>query len=355
MTLRRAPLPRRILRARHVRALRRALGLLLWATVAPSLALGQADDAWLRVPNALAPRGPFSARIADVWWFLLVIATAVFVIVCVLFAIAMIRRGEEITDGGETHDERAYPWLVTGSVLTAITLLVTSVVTFTTMRALADPATPATHTFEIVGHQWWWEIRYDGETIGANELHVPVGEAVQLELRSDDVIHSLWVPELAAKRDLVPGHPTSMWLQADEAGTHRAVCAEFCGVQHAKMGMLVVAEPAERFEAWLERVRSDAAPPEGESAEAGAAVFRETGCAGCHTIRGAGAGGRRGPDLTHLAGRRTLAAAHLPNTRGHLGGWIVDPQSTKPGNLMPPQDVAGEDLQALLDYLGGLE
>ena len=333
----------------------RRLSVALVGIAAGGLARAQAVGDWLSVPDALAPRGPFAARIADVWWYLFIVASAVFLIVVVLFTIAVLRRGQEVTDGRETGDASTHPWLIAGSVVTALILMATSVITFVTMGALASPDTPARHTFQVVGHQWWWEIRYDGETIGANELHVPVGEPVQLELRSADVIHSLWIPQLAAKKDLNPGAPTSMWIQADEAGTYRGVCAEFCGLQHAKMGLLVVAQPPARFEAWLERERSEAARPMTDAASAGLAVFQDQGCAGCHTIRGTGAQGRLGPDLTHLASRRTLAAAHLPNTIGHLAGWIVDSQDVKPGNFMPPQDLASDDLQALLAYLRTLE
>lgn len=314
-----------------------------------------ANDDWLNVPNALAPRGPYAARIEGVWWYLFITATIVFVIVSALLLIGMFRRGRAATDGaGRDEDARSYPWIITGVVITTLILIATSVITFLTMRALAGPGADAPHTIEVVGKQWWWEIRYDGETIGANEIHVPVGEPVQLRLLSDNVVHSLWIPELTTKRDLVPGHPNTLWLQADEPGVHRGVCAEFCGVQHAKMGLIVVAEPPARFEAWLERARADAAQPESEEARLGQAVFLDAGCAGCHAVRGSGARGQLGPDLTHLASRRTLAAAHLPNTRGHLAGWIVDPQSIKPGAKMPPQDLESEDLQALLAYLDTL-
>jgi cytochrome c oxidase subunit II len=314
-----------------------------------------APGGWFPVANALDPRGPYAGRIADLWWVLLLVASIVFVLVAALFTIGFLRRGRDVTDGSETHDARAHTWIVLGTVLTGFVLLLTVVLTFDTMAALAAPTETPTHTFEIVGHRWWWEVRYDGETIGANEIHLPVGAPVEIRLSSDNVIHSLWVPQLIAKRDLIPGHPTSVWIEADEAGTYRGVCAEFCGVQHAKMGLMVVAESHDRFEAWLERSRSEAVEPTDEQAAAGRAVFMEVGCATCHAVRGTEAAGVLGPDLTHLASRLTLAAGHLPNTRGHLGGWIVDPQGVKPGNLMPPQDVSGPELQELLAYLMELE
>jgi cytochrome c oxidase subunit II len=340
-------------RKRWSRSLRRIPLLLLVSS--GGRASARAPDDWFPVANALDPHGPYAGRIADLWWVLLAVASIVFVIVAALFAIGFLRPGRDATEGGDTGERRSHPWIVFGTVLTALVLLLTTFLTFDTMAALATPEERPAHTLEIVGHQWWWEVRYEGETIGANEIHLPVGQPVELRLSSDDVIHSLWVPQLVAKRDLVPGHPTAVWIEADEAGAYRGVCAEFCGVQHAKMGLIVVAEDPAAFEAWLARSREDAVEPEGEGAVAGRAVFDEVGCSTCHTIRGTDAAGVLGPDLTHLASRRTLAAGHLPNTRGHLGGWIVDAQGIKPGSLMPPQDVSGGALQDLLDYLTGLE
>lgn len=337
---------------------RRRSSWLLWPlllALTNGHAAAGAPAGWFPVANALDPRGPYAARIADLWWVLLVVASIVFVLVAALFTIGFLRRGRAVTDGGETRDARAHTWIILGTVLTAFVLLLTTVLTFDTMAALAAPAETPTYTFEIVGHQWWWEVRFEGETIGANEIHLPVGEPVEVRLTSDDVIHSLWVPQLIAKRDLIPGHPNSIWIEADEAGVYRGVCAEFCGTQHAKMGLMVVAESRDRFEAWLARSRSEAEEPTDDQARAGQAVFMEVGCATCHAIRGTEASGVLGPDLTHLASRLTIAAGHLPNTRGHLGGWIVDPQQVKPGNLMPPQDVAGPELQDLLAYLMELE
>src|SRR5581483_5301132 len=161
-----------------------------------------------------------------------------------------------------------------------------------------------------------------------------------IRLSSSDVIHSLWVPSLAGKKDLIPGHRTSLWLQADTPGVYRGQCAEFCGVQHAKMALLVIAEPPERYRTWLAR--------------RGLAVFLGSSCVLCHAIAGTPAASRMGPDLTHLASRRTLAAGSLPNRRGALAGWIADPQRIKPGSRMPPNPLGPGDLRALLAYLEGL-
>ena len=189
----------------------------------------------------------------------------------------------------------------------------------------------------------------------ANEIHVPVGRPVVIELRATDVIHSFWVPNLGVKRDMIPGEETSIWFQADTAGVYRGQCAEFCGYQHAKMAFEVVAEPPERFAAWLIRQRDTASTPADSVAARGQEVFLATSCVMCHAIGGTPAGSRIGPNLTHLASRRTIGAGSLPNTRGNLGGWIVDPQRIKPGARMPPNSLEPDDLQALLVYLERLE
>jgi cytochrome c oxidase subunit 2 len=221
---------------------------------------------------------------------------------------------------------------------------------------------PSKHplTIEVAGHQWWWEATYadtspHGRFTTANELHIPVGEPVLFLLEARDVIHSIWVPNLAGKKDLVPGYTQSFWFQADTAGIYRGQCAEFCGTQHAQMAMFIVAEPRAKFDAWVVSQREPAKPPANESARRGKDVFVTSSCAMCHSIEGTEAGSKVGPDLTHLASRSTIAAGSLPNTRGALAGWIADAQSIKPGVKMPPNTLAPQDLDALLTYLQGLK
>lgn len=312
---------------------------------------------WPGTPNMLTPDGPAAAQITELWWFLFYVAAAVFVAVTLLFVIAFVRGGREVViEDGKADEERSVrPLLIVGTGLTAAILIVTAVYTFVTMNAIAIPAEASAHTFDVVGKRWWWEVRYQGETIGANELHIPVGEPVLIRLHSDNVIHSFWVPDLHGKRDLIPGQVNSIWLEASEPGVYRGICAEFCGVQHANMAFMVVAEPPERFAAWLGKERSPAREPISAEARTGQAVFMNAGCAGCHAVRGTAAQGQLGPDLTHLASRGTLGSATVPNTRGHLGGWVVNAQALKPGNLMPPQELGSAELQRLLDYLAGLD
>jgi len=185
----------------------------------------------------------------------------------------------------------------------------------------------------------------------ANELYLPVGQRVKLVMTSTDVIHSFWVPNLAGKKDIVPGYRTETWIQADRPGVYRGQCAEFCGHQHAKMGITVIAVPRAEFDQWIAQQLQPAAPPTDSIALAGQQVFVNGPCAMCHNITGTTASGIVGPDLTHLASRRMIGAGTLLNRRGQLAGWIVDPQGIKPGVRMPSNQIDPNDLRALLAYL----
>jgi cytochrome c oxidase subunit 2 len=210
---------------------------------------------------------------------------------------------------------------------------------------------------QLRGLQWWWQATYtaDGEApafVTANELHLPLGRPVRLELSAEDVIHSFWVPSLAGKQDMIPGRDNVLHLTATASGVYRAQCAEFCGLQHAHMALLVVVEPPEEFASWR---AAQAAPAMGEALEAeGRRVFEQRPCGACHTVRGTTAAGRTGPDLTHIASRGTLAAGLLPMTPGALAAWIADPQTLKPGNNMPLVPLSADELQALTAWLASL-
>jgi cytochrome c oxidase subunit II len=229
-----------------------------------------------------------------------------------------------------------------------------------TARAVAEPRTdePVLH-IKVTGHQWWWEVEYEDtmparRLLTANELYIPVGRYVRITTRSADVIHALWVPKLAGKRDMIPGDTSHVWLKADREGVFHGRCAEFCGHQHAHMALTVVALPEPEFDTWYEQQLQPAAPPADSLRQAGLELFVTRSCVLCHTVRGTAAGARVAPDLTHVASRMHIAAGTLPNTRGNLGGWITDPQSIKPGSRMPPTALTGTELQALLAFLEGL-
>jgi cytochrome c oxidase subunit II len=302
-------------------------------------------------PSILNPGGPGAGEIAWLSWFLIGLGTVVYLVVMAVMAYALMRRNRPPNDQGQ---QRSGARLIFygGLLIPAIILLVVLGFTLNTLRALSTPAIPDELSVRVVGHQWWWEVAYPAQGfVTANEIHIPVGQPVRVTLASQDVIHSFWVPELHGKLDMIPGQINSYWLQADEPGVYLGICAEFCGIQHAKMLFVVVAEPAEAYAAWLAQQQQPAALPTEPQAQAGLEVFLGSTCVQCHAIRGTDASGNLGPDLTHLASRRTLGAGILPNNRGNLGGWIIDPQHIKPGNLMPASALTGEELQALLAYL----
>jgi cytochrome c oxidase subunit 2 len=222
-------------------------------------------------------------------------------------------------------------------------------------RTDAPKAGSTALTVTAVGHQWFWEIRYPGTgAVTANEVHIPARTSVNLVARTADVIHSFWVPELNRKVDMIPGRTNRIELYAEEPGTYRGQCAEFCGLQHANMAFEVVAEPLPEFEAWLRHEEQPAAKPTGAEARRGQRDFMASACASCHTIRGTEANGTVGPDLTHLATRSTLAANTIPNRHGYLDQWVRDPQSIKPGDKMPGLDLPDPTFRAIVGYLAGL-
>lgn len=314
-------------------------------------------------PSIFAPAGPVAAREAMLGWVSTALGVAIFIIVFVVLGIGLWRRrggaeahadGSDATVIGKPQRARELRAIVIyGFVLPAIVLVGLYGWSISTDIALA--AMPQGQQIEIVGHQWWWEVRYPEEgVITANEVHLAQGVPVRVRVSSEDVIHSFWVPRLLGKIDLIPGDTNDVWMRADEVGQFLGMCAEYCGVQHARMRFMVVSQPADEYAAWLADERAPSRAAATPSEIAGAQDFLQVGCAGCHTVRGTAAAGVAGPDLTHLASRLTIAAGTLPNTRGNLGGWIANPQHIKPGNHMPELPITGPQLQSLLDYLGAL-
>jgi cytochrome c oxidase subunit 2 len=267
------------------------------------------------------------------------------------------RRGEREGDAPPAALERRLTRAVIGAVaVTTLVLMAMLVASDLTGRSIVTLATADALDVELIGHQWWWEVRAplsvpSRNVVTANEIHVPVGRPVLLKSTSYDVIHSFWVPNLHGKRDLIPGRLTSTWFRADRPGVFRGQCAEFCGYQHAHMALEVVADPPDRFEAWMEEQRQPAAEPSTDSGRRGREVFLTRSCVLCHTVRGTGAFGHKGPDLTHLASRRKIAAGTLDLSHSNLEDWIRNPQAIKPGNRMPAHPLATEELDALVEYL----
>jgi cytochrome c oxidase subunit II len=322
------------------------------------------------IPDAphsmMAPLGPQAQHVLELWNVFVVVCGGVFAAVLAALVIVLMRRPR--ADVGTPPDlstlNRAEPRLrrsvasaVTASVLLLIALMVAS---FFTDRALARLSLNDAVHIEVTAHQWWWSAAYlDGEPNQhletANEIHVPVGKPVIIRLKSADVIHSLWVPNLAGKKDLIPGRTAMINFRADKPGIYRGQCAEFCGLQHALMGLLVVAEPPAQFEQWKQASLAPAPEPADAGAQRGKALFQSVSCAMCHAIGGTLAQGKQAPDLTHLASRQTLAAGTLNNTPENLASWIADPQHHKPGTNMPATPLSKEDLAAIVGYLGTLK
>lgn len=286
---------------------------------------------------------------ADLWWLMLGLGAVVFVVVGALLFIGLGRRASDTSPRFER-------WIAFGVGVTVVILLGVLAATLAAMRSVAVEAPPDALEVEVVGHQWWWEVRYpESGVITANVIHIPVGEDVVFRLSSSDVIHSFWVPALGGKMDLLPDRVNTLVLKADRTGEFSGNCAEFCGVQHYQMGITVIAEDAGSFQAWIAAQRADAAPPTGELASRGLNLFLGSECAECHTIRGTEAHGDVGPDLTHLATRAEIGAGTLTNTPLNLTTWITDPHTIKDGVDMPAAELSEEEIAALVAYLDGLE
>jgi cytochrome c oxidase subunit 2 len=316
--------------------------------------------------SALQPAGPQAEHIHKLWHLTLGICAFVFAAVLAALFIAIWRapRGDAATAPDVGTLSRPEPRLlrnVTLALGVSIALLFVLIIAdYRTDRALLRlPLSDAVH-IEMTAHQWWWEARYQDADASkifntANELHVPVGRPVIITLKSADVIHTFWLPNLHGKKDMIPGRTSLIQFRADKAGTWRGQCAEFCGFEHAFMAFQVVAEPNERYESWADAQRREASNVLNASESRGRQVFMERSCVMCHTIQGTGANASFGPDLTHVASRGILAAGAIPNERQHLAAWITSPQTVKPGANMPATPLSVQDLNALLDFLATLK
>ena len=228
--------------------------------------------------------------------------------------------------------------------------------TIVLMNRINPPVNDSTPDIIVTGHQWWWEVEYPGKGVTtANEFHIPVGRKTLVELRSADVIHSFWVPNLAGKQDMVPGYGSHIWLNVTRPGTYVGVCGEFCGQQHAWMRLKVVAHSPEDFDRWVAENARDASIPDDPVALSGAAVFKSKSCQSCHAIRGFNPGTNTGPDLTHLAAREYLAGGVVKNTPENIDRWLKDPYKVKPGAHMPNMHLTNLQRKELTAFLNQLE
>jgi len=314
------------------------------------------------IQNALHPAGVQASRIGSLWNGYMVVLTTVYVIVILWMLVAVWRAHKNAAPQISDAEERPHSITVGVAVgittVTLIGLLIASVATGSAVGTYGDKK-PDALEIDVTGHQWWWEVQYpdpepDKSFKTANEIHIPLHLPVLLRLATRDVIHSLWIPNLNGKRDLIPGRVNKLWIEADRPGVFRSQCAEFCGLQHAHMSLVVIAESNEKYEAWKTAQQSPANEPATAQQAHGRALFLSLPCVNCHAIAGVDAYATIGPDLTHVASRPTLAAGELLNTKGNLAGWIVNAQAIKPGTLMPPNQIASNDLMDLLAYMESL-
>ena len=305
--------------------------------------------------SVLDAAGIQAERIEALWWVMFWVTSAVTLIVFAVLAWAVMRarRQEPHTPAGDVTLHR---YIAGGAMASVVILFGLLIVTTLTSRAIASQYDQQALQIEVTANQWWWNVEYqhpepEQRVRTANEIHIPVGRTIGIKLFANDVIHSFWVPALHGKMDAIPGHEGTLWLRADRPGIYRGQCAEYCGAQHAHMAFVVIAEPSDVFERWIQAQRTTAAQPENDLEQRGLYLVQRSACVMCHTIRGTAAGGRMGPDLTHIASRGTILAATAERTTENLHRLIRDPQQFKPGTRMPPLNFSDEDRAAIVAYL----
>ena len=312
------------------------------------------------VQSAAGNDGREAALTSELFLIFLAVAVAVYAIVLLFLAAAVLRRGGRRQDGapddGVSREGGLGKLLVAWAAGSALILVALTVSTWVYDRRLTQAADVPPLEIEIIARQWWWDVRYldrraDRIFRTANELHLPVGVPVRITLKSSDVIHSFWVPNLAGKQDLIPGRVSQIMLHPLRIGSYRGQCAEFCGLQHARMALDVTVESPSAFARWSARQLQPAAAPTTPQARAGLAIVTGRQCASCHMIAGTSASAQVAPDLTHFASRRSIAAGTLPMRRDAIRAWVRDPQVAKPGNNMPIVRLSEAELDSVTAYL----
>lgn len=300
-----------------------------------------------RPHSILDPAGPHAQHIADLWWQMFAVLGIVFAATLLALVLALTARRSEKPLLGSRFV------IITGIAIPTIIVVALLIQSMRVMSSISGDSGEI--RIQVVSHHWWFEVRYpDHGIVDANEIHVPTGRTVLFELRSSGMVHSFWVPRLGGKRDLLPDHPTELTLKADKPGIYQGTCTEYCAGPHALMAFRLVAHEPEEFRHWLRKAKRQPPVPTDQGLQHGRSVFINAGCGACHSISGLSEA-NAGPDLTLIGSRLTLGAGELPNIRGNLSGWIADPQSLKPGNMMPRFYLSPEELHALVDYLESLK
>jgi cytochrome c oxidase subunit II len=311
--------------------------------------------------SALQPGGPGAARLDELLWVFIAVCGAVWLLVMLVLATAIWRRhGPERSPLERNAGQETASAIIVGIAVAATVLIISGLtfLSYAATRPLSGSGDDAL-VIRLRGYQWWWQVTYTGPEPAqtfqtANEIHIPAGKPVRIELSAADVIHSFWVPNLLGKQDLIPGRNNQVTLIAAQPGVYRGQCAEFCGLQHAHMALLVIAQAPADYQAWRDGQVRQAFESDDPEAAKGRQFVTSHACAACHTVRGTSAAGTLGPDLTHVASRQYIASGLLPTTRGSLAAWIVDPQTIKPGNNMPMVPMGADDVAAVSAYLATL-
>jgi cytochrome c oxidase subunit II len=315
-----------------------------------------------RITDIFAPLATPAAAEKGIAIFVIAVTAGIFLVVASLIVYTMWRFRRKPEDDSRQEPPQVYGSNQIEVAWTVIPILIVFVLIGVSARVIASVQNqsppPAMLKVTVVGHQWWWEVHYpDYGVITANEIHMPTSPdgktATYLQLESQDVIHSFWVPQLSGKTDLIPNRRNYMWMDPREAGVYVGNCAEYCGTQHARMLLRVVAQPQAEFVAWARQQSQNAVSD--PAAAQGKRVFESLSCVNCHMVKGTPAVGKFGPDLTHIASRQTLAAGVLTNTREHLRAWVNDPQEFKPGALMPSMKLTDQELDPVIAYLETLK
>ena len=331
------------------------VGVVTWLLY---LGFAESFDAVRQPMTTFVPKSDNGILVQGVYEIIFWLAGGVFVaIMAVTLIFSLLYRERPGQAARQFHGNARLEVLWT--LIPVLIVVAMGVPTFQVMAVTSKPAPKNALQVTAIGHQWWWEFQYPELGITtANELHLPVNRPVAVTLRSVDVIHAFWVPQLTGKVDNVPGHNNHLWFTPNEARSepYLAQCAEFCGLSHANMRFRVFVQEPPAFEAWTKATVADRTAPTADLAKAGEQQFTASGCIGCHTVKGQqGAAGTIGPDLTHFASRTTLASGTLDNSRDNLRKWLSNPPAIKPGSIMPNLNLSPEALDKLVAYLEGLK
>ncbi|MGA7524271.1 MAG: cytochrome c oxidase subunit II [Acidobacteriaceae bacterium] len=318
------------------------------------------------VQSTFNAQGPAASRIATLSWAMTIVFLLVTLVMWILIAWVAVRRRGTLEEHAPVDVGGGQGWIVLGGLLIPVVVLTGFFIMGLILLAsfpIQNPenTTPLKPDLLIIGHQYWWELHYldgpaDQHFTTANEIHIPANKPFTIELKSDDVIHAFWIPALHGKIDMIPGHPNYMRIEASHPGIYTGECAEYCGVQHAHMRLMLIAQTPEEYQAWVQQQLKPAHEPTTPDQMAGEQVFLNSPCIMCHEVRGTLAGGRVAPDLTHLAGRQFIGADSFPNNKAYLEAWVIHAQSLKPGCLMPNlTQFSGEQLRQLVAYLQQLK